>query len=244
MSSSMKKELNSRRGILLFSVGATIGLLLALFMVWADLEARLFDPSMPGERVMSIRCPAVIGRDETVRVSASFHNPLDRDARYVIRTHISEGHVTLMRRLDAQLPLAPGERQRLEWEVTSEDAAYGLFALVKVHLFGFYPLPPRQGSCGVVFVNLPLPGGVIFGATLALALLGMGGGAALWLRANHPLGESASDTARAMAALSVLVILGLLMGLLNIWLAGLVVLAVSVLLASVLIGYRVEKRKK
>jgi len=240
----MKKKANARRGILLFSLGILVGLALALFMVWGDLEARLFDPSLSGERGMSMRCPALIGGDESVTVSASFHNPLEREARYVIRTHVSEGHVTLMRRLEDQLALAPGERQRLEWEVTSEDAVYGLFALVKVHLFGFYPLPARQGSCGIVLVNLPLPGSVLFGTGLALALLGMVGGTALWTRANRPLNESALDTARAMVVLSALVILGLLMGLLNIWIVGLFVLAISLLLIVVLLGYRVEKRKK
>jgi len=240
----MKKKANARRGILLFSFGICVGLALALFMVWGDLEARLFDPSLPGEGGMAIRCPAVIGRGEKVTVSATFHNPLEREARFVIRTHVSEGHVTLMRQLDDQLPLAPGERQRLEWEVRSEDAVYGLFALVKVHLFGFYPLPARQGSCGIVLVNLPLPGSVLFGTGLALALLGMVGGTALWTRANRPLNESALDTARAMVVLSALVILGLLMGLLNIWIVGLFVLAISLLLIVVLLGYRVEKRKK
>jgi hypothetical protein len=157
--------------------------------------------------------------------------------------NISQGHVTLIRQVDTLLPLAPGERQRLEWEVTSADAAYGLFALVKVHRFGFYPLPAQQGSCGIVLVNLPLPGAVMFAGGLALVLLGMGGGAALWFRANRPLRESALDTARAMAVLSVLIVAGLLMGALNIWLAGIVVLTSTVLLITVLIGYRVEKQR-
>ncbi len=240
----MSSGASARRAVLLFSFGIVIGLVLAAFLVWADLEARLFDPSLPGERTMSIRCPAMLGNDETVMVSATFHNPLDREIRYVIRTHISEGYVTLMRRHDDQLPLAPGERQRLAWEVRPEDAAYGLFALVKVHLFGNHPLPARGGSCGIIFVDLPLPGGVMFGLGLALALGGMLGGIVLWVRTNRSMGKSALDTTRAMVLLSALVFLGLLMGLLNIWLIGLVAVAVSVLLIVVLLGYRVEKRKK
>lgn len=240
----MSSGANARRGILLFSFGTVIGLALALFLVWADLEARLFDPSLPGERTMGIRCPAMIGSDETVTASATFHNPLDREVRYVVRTHVSEGHVTLMRRHDDLLPLAPGERQRLAWEVRPEDAVYGMFALVKVHLFGNYPLPARGGSCGILFVNLPLPGIVMFGLCLALVVGGTVGGQVLWVRANRPMSESALDTARAMVVLSALVLFGLLMGLLNIWIVGLVVLAIGVLLIVVLLGYRVEKRKR
>ena len=243
MEKGKKKRKGAGWGILLFSFGALLGLVLALFMIWADTEARLFDPSMSGESALGIRCPALMGRGERVTASASFNNPLDRDVRYVIRTNVSEGHVTLMRQLDAQLPLAPGESQRLEWEVTSEDAAYGLFALVKVHLFGLYPLPARQGSCGIVFVDLPLPGIVIFGAALALVFLSMGGGYLLWFRASRPLTESALDISRAMVVLGALVVLGLFLGLVNIWMLGIVVLAISVVLIVVLLGYRLEKQR-
>jgi uncharacterized membrane protein HdeD (DUF308 family) len=185
--------LTSALGIVLFSLGTVVGLALALFMNWADLESRLFDPSLSGESVLRLRCPVLMGRDELVHVSASFRNPLERDVRYVIRAHVSEGHVLLMRQLDTQLPLPPGESERLEWEVTPADAAYGLFALVKVHQFRLYPLPGRQGSCGVVLVDFPLPGGLMFAIALGLTVLGMGGGYLLWARANRPLRDSAGS---------------------------------------------------
>ncbi len=226
----MKAKATGKLGILLFSLGAFVGLALVLFLTWADLESRLFDPSLSAKSGVSLRCPPLMGLGETVTVSASFDNPLDREARYTVRASISEGHATLMRRLDTLLRLAAGERQRIEWEVSSEDAAYGLFALVKVHRFGFYPIPARQGSCGIVLAPLPLPGGLLFGGLLALIVLGMGGGAALWYRAHRPLHESSLDTARVMGAFSALVVLGLVMGLLNSWLLAVVVLTISVLL--------------
>jgi len=230
----MKAKARGKLGILLFSLGALVGLALVLFLTWADLESRLFDPSLSAKSGVGLRCPAMMGLGETVRVSASFDNPLDREARFTVRASISEGHVTLMRRLDTLLTVAPGKRERLEWEVSSEDAVYGLFALVKVHRFAFYPLPARQGSCGIVLVPLSLPGNLVFGALLALTLLAMGGGAALWYRAHRPLRESSLDTARVLGAFSALVVLGLVMGLLNIWLVAVVVLAVSVLLIMAL----------
>ncbi len=243
MNKGKKKKRTAVVGIVLFSFGALICLALALFMVWADMEARLFDPSMSGESALGVRCPAIMGGDERVSVSAGFHNPLDRAARFVVRTNVSEGHVTVMRRLDAQIDLEPGERQRLEWEASAEDAVYGLFALVKVHLMGYYPLPGRQGSCGILLVNLPLPGSVIFAATLGLAVLGMGGGYALWVWASRPLTESMLDTSRAMIVLAALVLLGVFLGLVNIWMVGVVVVAITVLLFVVLIGYRLEKQR-
>jgi hypothetical protein len=239
-----KKRRDAILGIVLFSFGALVGLLLAGSMVWADLEARLFDPSMSGQGAMGIRCPALMGRDERVTVSAAFRNPLDRQARYVVRTHVSDGHVTLLRRLDTYLDLDPGERQRLEWEVTPQDAAYGLFALVKVHRFSFWPLPAAQGSCGIVLVDLALPGGVILGIVLAAALLSMGGGYLLWFRASRPLTESALHTSRAMVVLATLAVLGLFLGFVNLWLLGLVVLAISALLVVVLLGLRLEKQRQ
>lgn len=224
------KKATDKLGTLLFSLGALVGLTLVLFLTWADLESRLFDPSLSAKGGVELRCPAMVGLGETVRVSASFDNPLDREARYTVRASISEGHVTLMRRLDTVLTVAPGERERIAWDVTSNDAVYGLFALVKVHRFGFYPLPAQQGSCGIVLVPLPLPGGLMFGSLLALTLLAMGGGAALWYRAHRPLREASLDTVRLMGAFSVLIVLGLAASLWNSWLVAVVVLAVSVLL--------------
>jgi hypothetical protein len=233
-------------GVLIFSVGFLLGLALLAIVVWGDLEAHIFDPAIPSDEMLTtLRCPVMITAPEVGTVTATFTNPLDRPVEFRIRTHISEGHVTLMREENTSLPLEPGETQPLQWTVTADDAAFRRLILVRVRLFGKYPLPSRAGSCGILVVDLPyLSGSLIFALAFAASLLGMAGGAGLWVVANRPLSDQSLGVLRAMGALAGCVVVGTIIGLLGHWMLGGVVFVITLLLIGAVIGYFVIRLGK
>jgi hypothetical protein len=148
-----------------------------------------------------------------------------------------------MREENTALPLDPGETQQLEWTVTSDDAAFGRLVLVRVHLFGKYPLPSRSASCGILVIKLPyFTGRLIFAVILLISLLCMAAGACLWLIVNRPLRDLNLTVMRAMGGLAASVLLGILISLPGHWMIGGVVFVVTLLLIGATIGYFVTRR--
>jgi hypothetical protein len=184
----------------------------------------------------------MITESETGTVTASLFNPLERSTQRFVQAHITDGYVTLMREVNRSVSLEPGERQRLAWEVTADDAAYERFILVKVVLRGRYPLPSRQGTCGIFVVNAPyLTGEQVFGLGFGAALLCMAGGLILWIRASDPLLEPGRQVARAMGALVGSIVVGTTVGLLGWWLPGFIIFLVTLLGIGVIIGHFLDQ---
>jgi hypothetical protein len=234
-------------GVLVFSVGVLLGMALSSIVVWGDFEASLFNVSMSGNASLkTLRCPVMVTATKPGTVAATFTNSLERPVEFMIRAHISQGYVTLMREINSKLPLAAGETGTLEWPVTSDDAAYsGHLILVRVLLYAKYPLPSRHASCGILVVNLPyFTGNQVFASALAASLLSMMAGAGLWVVANQPLRGLGLDVTRAMGALAGCVLTGTIVGLLGWWVLGVLILAIAVLLIGAIIGYFVSRSGK
>jgi hypothetical protein len=238
-----KNKLIHTLGVLIFSVGALLGIALFGVVVWADFEASMFDVSMRGTAPLkTLTCPVMMTATEAGTVRATFTNSLERPVEFTIRTHISDGYVTLMREINSKLSLAPGETKPLEWPVTPEDAAYGRLILVRVRLAAKYPLPSRHGSCGILVVDVPcFTGNLIFAFAFAASLLSMVAGAGLWVGANRPLKGLGLDVTRAMGALAGCVVAGTVVGLLGWWVVGVIILVITVLLIGAIIGYFVSR---
>jgi len=226
-------------GILLFSIGLLLGMALFGAVVWADFEAALFDPSIQQEaRLRSLRCPVMITESETGTVSATLSNPLDRPTERYVRAHITDGFVTLMREVNNRVSLAPGETERLQWTVTADDAAFERFILVKIVLRGRYPLPSRQGTCGILVVDVPfLTGDQVFALAFGAGLLSMLAGFGLWLKASRPLRQQARQAARAMVALTGGIVVGTIVALLGWWLPAGVIFLITLIGIGVIIGH-------
>jgi hypothetical protein len=233
-------------GMLIFALGAFFGIALSAIAVWGDLEASLFDTSIRGDEGLAIKCPVMLTTsEEESAVSAAFTNSLSKPVTFTIRTHVSQGYVTLMKKMNSKLHLAPGETQTLKWPVAPDDAAYGRFILVRVYLSAKYPLPSRDGSCGILVVDLPyLSGNQIFALVLAASLLGMGGGIGLWVVAHRPLSKPSQDVARAMGVLAGCVLVGMIASLSGRWLFGLLIFVLTVLLSGAMVGHSMNRRSK
>ena len=230
-------------GVLIFSAGVLLGMALFGIVVWGDFEAAMFDPSIKRDAPLAtLRCPVMMTKTETGTVSATFTNPLERPIELYTRAHITEGYVTLMREVNTKLPLDPGETKPLQWTVTSDDAAFGRLILVKVTVNRKYPLPSRQGTCGILVVDLPyFTGNQIFAFTLAASLLSMVAGAGLWVVANRPLRGPGLDVTRAMGVLAGSVLTGTIVGLRGSWMFGGLIFVFTVLLIGAVIGYFVSR---
>ncbi len=223
--------------IILYAIGFVAGLWLAGVTIWANMEASLFDAAMQSDETLdTLRCPALLSVTETGLVRATFHNGSERPLNFFVRANISNGYVTLMRQNNARLPLAPGESQELTWAVDAADAAYGRFVLVRVNVLRNPAYPTRDASCGIYLFPLPwLTGGQAVALALAMSLLGMGGGLALRLWRERPFIGRSRDVTFVATWLAVGVVAMMVAGLLRYWIIGVVLVALSLIMAGVLL---------
>lgn len=225
--------MKQRLGVFLFALGLLSGISLTAVTVWGDLEASLFDSSGSGEeQLRSLTCPVLITRGETGAIVATFKNTGTRPVDRAVRLHVSMGHVTLMREESTHIPLAPDETRRLSWPVNAADAAYGgLLILARVSTLRQTPLPAQTGSCGILVLDLPgVNGAVVLGVWLAFSLTGMLGGGWLWLSAYPPRVRRSRSTPYVMLVSGGMVVIGLILGLLGLWVPGILSLALILLL--------------
>jgi hypothetical protein len=229
--------------ITLFSIGVLLGLALMSVTVWADLEAVLFNPQPRQHKPFrSLRCPIIITPEETGVIRARIKNTLDREADFFIRAHISHGYVTLRREVITELTLAPGESERVAWEITADDAAFERLVFFRMTMKGGYPMPTRQGTCGVLLANMPsLKGNQIVVILLVGSLFFMLGGGGLWFATHREMLELQVQLSRAMGFLAVSVILGMGVSLMGWWVFGTLFLVIVLLAIGVIIGYFVNE---
>ena len=234
-----RKKRHRTVAVALFALGVAVGLALSVGGVWADLEASMFDRSLSADgRLSSLKCPTIMTSDRPTSVSAVVSNSFDREIEQNVRVHISAGFITLMREERAKVSLAPGERERIEWPVTADDAAYGRLIFVRAYQFPKFPEPDREASCGILVLNVPvLTGGQIVGLSIALSTIAMAGGIVLWHRINRPLLGRDHRIASSLTALAVVVIATIALTLLEFWIPALGMLIVATLMIGGIIAH-------
>jgi hypothetical protein len=237
-----KKKLLSKLGIIFFSTGVLVGMLMFVFMNWAYLEAYFFfgyiapaDQSLP-----TLRCPLMMTTGETGAVTISLANNTTRDISPAIQIETSYfGAATLDK---TSYPVAAGETSKISWPVTSEDIVFGDLIMARVYVYSTYTLPSRLGTCGTVVVNLPgLSGTSLFLILLVSSLACMAAGWCLWLTGNRPLEANGLITLRALIAFTAVVLLGILAGCTGWWVVGVFCAVASLLLIITVVGYYIQK---
>ena len=236
----MNKRQNKLRllSLIIFTLGILIGMAIAGGIVWGDLEASLFDSSInANSSLRSLKCPIAITTDEVGLIRATLKNPTDREKSYYVRAHISEGYVSLKREINQQIPVAPGEKGKVSWEIYPEDAAYNRVVLFRVYVNASYPVPSQGNFCGVLVLDIPwFTGNQFFLLLLVLSLAGIISGRWLWQKANPHKTQDSSSMGNAMNALIVIVYGAILSGYIGLWILGILLFAVSVLMIGVILG--------
>jgi hypothetical protein len=235
----MKRSNNSlgTASLIMFAAGIFIGIGIAGGIIWGDLEASSFSKNIKPTSSLRLNCPVVIAKHEVGEVSAKLKNPTEREQRFYVRTHISEGHVERMREINQHITVAPGEKEKVVWEIYPEDAAYRRFIFFRTYVFAAYPLPSQGNFCGVLVLDIPLLTGTqFFLLMLGLSLAGTICGSLIWQNVNQPMDHVIRNLTNANHTLAVLVFSTILAGYLGFWILGSVLFAVSILLVVILLG--------
>ncbi len=210
-------------GKFLFGYGLVLALLLAIVGFWPDLEASLFDASLSSDQSLTtLRCPLILNGNEPAAVTARFVNSGDRPVQFLVRTRISAGSATLMRRQSTVVALEPGAEETLSWPVTPADAAYRRVILARVFQLPAYQVPSRQAACGILVLDLPwVSGRSLTTGGLGVMLLCLGLGAWLGLRPGWPPTGRRRDGVRAAGVVTTLILVDLIASWLGLWSIGL-----------------------
>jgi len=237
-----KKKFFRELGIIFFSAGILVGMVMFILMNWAYFEAYFFfGYTAPADKALtSLRCPLLMTTADTGVVTISITNNTDRDLAPLIRTEISYFGAAKSER--TEYPLAAGETRRLNWTVTPDNMVFGHLIMARVFVYSSYTLPSRSSTCGTLVVNLPgLTGIQLFIITLVFSLIGIAAGWGLWLAGSRPLQADGLIATRAMVIFTVVVLIGILAGCIGWWGAGLICTVASVLLIVTVVGYYIQK---
>jgi len=223
----------------LFIGGVLVGFVFNILVVWANLEASLWN-QLPNrdEALDGLRCPLVITRSETAVVTILYRNSLDRPINPVIRTKISERLTSLQREEETRPDIEPGETARIEYSVQGENAVWDRFLLVRVNTLPQFSLPSRTGACGILVVSIPfLRGWAITGLAVILSLGGMGSGIWLWRGMQTQMLGRVKFAYRAMIYLAGLVTAGMVLAFLSLWLLAILLVFLTAILILTVLAY-------
>lgn len=233
-----QKKLLRVAGLLIYSIGILLGMAIAGGIIWGDLEASLFDSSIKAKSSVRLNCPVAITTHEVGEITATLKNPVEREKEFYVRAHISEGYVSLKREIDQQIPVAPGEKGFVSWEIYPEDAAYdNRIILFRAYVNPSYPVPSQGNFCGVLVFDIP----VLTGTQLFLFLLGLSLacviiGSMLWRKANQPMNKNTRSMTNALYALAIIIFSAIAAGYFGIWILGILLIASSILMIGIVFG--------
>ncbi len=231
-------KLSRSLGIVFFSCGILANILFFALLSWPGLEAYDYFGYQPaGAALTSLKCPFVLTTHESGQVTASYSNPSRLTLEPQFRVEISSPDLS-NRTINTALSVSPGETKEVHWAITSNDVVFGRLILVEAYQSPVYDTSDREGRCGTLWLDVPqLTGMQIFVGVLATGLLLTGLGWGLWIASNRPKREGEPNVSGAMLALTAVVLLGMIAGIMGWWLIGVVCLVISFLLILSVLGH-------
>lgn len=219
--------------VLIFAIGVLIGIALTAGTVVASIESDFyFGPGYPSdEGLKTLKCPVVMTSQEVGVISVNLVNTTDKTIEPMIQVEIS--NPGMFENPREKYPIESGATRRIQWEVTSENAVFGRLILIRAYQFPTYRTPSRSGTCGILMVDLfGLRGNQILTLVFTTSLVCIGLGLGMWLLLNRPLRGKPWMASRAMLAVALSVMLGMVVGYYSIWLLGIIALVVALLMSA------------
>ena len=210
-----------------YAVGVLIGLTLIGIATWGDYESTSYGfARRSSEQLRGVSCPILLTRHETGTISLKVSNPTDRLMHPSVRTEISPEDELYI--VTESVTLAPGESKRLEWAVGPENIDLGNFILASVQVYGTYPIPSRESTCGIFIVDLPGRGRDILIALSLFGMIALGGGLYLMNKSGFRTDRPAIPW-NGILFLAVVIVCGCILSFTGAWLIAVVFLVVALL---------------
>jgi len=236
-----KQKILVTAGGLLFTLGIILSFLLSSVMIWGDLEASLFTSGLrPDKSLSTLRCPIIITASETGTITAELNNPTGKHLERYLIANISEGYASLVREIRTSLPIPPDNKEKVEWKIYPEDAAFEQrVILFRVYINPRYPHPSLGGNCGVVRVNINgVTGNQLFTSTTMLTLVCIGAGIVMLETGSRPTNRRLRNTLNNIYALAGILFATGVLGYLGMWVPGIGLLVTAVILLVIFITRR------
>jgi uncharacterized protein YneF (UPF0154 family) len=210
-------------GIGLYLFGVVAGVYLVVRVAAAQLYTTFaaLETDRPPILKDMVKCPAVLGRDETGRVTVSVPNRTDQPVNYRVDFEVLIGSVMLTTLSGSQsVTVQPGQTAELSWPVSPKIAdwsALDAMQALDVRVYAYADSdtaqpgsfkPFRSSYSGYCSIWVPVWGTnvVLFG----LSLIGMVAGGATWYASRRPISRRGRIVLIAAGVLAALIILAML----------------------------------
>ena len=229
-------------GLILFSLGIIILMIIFTATVWSDFEALNLDRMyLRRPALTNLRCPIFINSVEESNISIKITNRTDIVTRPSLTTLITQSTLSFLNRERTGLKIQPGETQIITRNIYPEDAVFGNMILVKAMLDNPYPTPDKQSVCGVYLVNISFMTGKQISFTLfSFSLLSIIGGMFLYINDHKPLAGKFRQKAIILISIAIGILVFLFISNIGFWLIGFFgYFFVVIALLNLLLGDRV-----
>ena len=234
---NQRKKILKFLGIGLYTIGIIIAMVIAITNFLPDFEAQQYGfTELTNDSFNTLRCPSYLGINEVGIIRASFSNPLDRPIEPIIRIDISSP--TLIDSSRQKINIQPGEKQSVEFQVSSANVDLGHFIFLKVFRYPTYPIPLQEATCGIWVYNIPgISGGQLLIGGLVSSLILVVLGIFFWVRSSYPIQDRQQNQLNYLVFLAVILAITIFVSLMGWWLVGMVLLVVSILLILVVLAF-------
>jgi hypothetical protein len=217
---------------IVFAVGALFGMLLGGATTVAGLEADFYFGFgyQADESLKDLECPIILTGDDVGTVAVTLSNPNEKEIEPLFQVDIGEEGMFRTYRDRMYIPV--GESQTLQWTVSRDDVIFRHLILVKLFQFAAFKTPTRDGSCGILYLDVPVSGTAVLIFTIAVSIVGMALGIILWLTLYKSLPVYKARVLRAMIVMGASVVIAMVTGILSFWLLGVLFFMISLLLIA------------
>jgi hypothetical protein len=217
---------------ILFAIGTLFGMLLGGATTVAGIESAFYFGFgyQADESLKDLDCPIILTGDEVGTVAVTLTNPHEKEIEPLFQVDI--GEQGMFRTYRDRMYIPAGESQTLQWTVSRDDTVFRYLILVKIFQFAAFKTPTRDGSCGILYLDVPFSGTAVLIFTIAISVLGMALGIILWVTLYKALPSNKTRVLRAMVVMAISVVITMVLGILGSWLLGVLFFMISLLLIA------------